>query len=347
MRSKIQPTLLQITDRLGGELLGEGDTRISGLATLHSATAGDITFLTSNRYRHLLDGTRASAVLLGPTAANWTSKPRIVSEAPYVYLARLVAFLFPEPPLKPGVHPSAMVDPDARVSTSASIGAGAVISSGAHIGDHVRVGPGCVVGVDASIGSDSTLHPNVTVYHHCRIGRRCILHSGAVIGADGFGMAQSDGRWIKIPQIGAVVIGDDVEVGANTTIDRGALDDTVIEDGVKLDNQIQIGHNVRIGAHTAIAGCVGIAGSARVGAHCTLGGGAIILGHIELADDVHIGAGSLVAKSIPNAGRYSGIYPLQTNADWSRGAVHLRRLPDLEERVRRIEVKVARETPEE
>ena len=227
------------------------------------------------------------------------------------------------------------------IAASARIGPGCHIGKRAEVGERACIDAGCAIGDEVRIGEGSRLYPSVVVYARCVIGRRAVVHSGAVIGADGFGMALDAGQWLKIPQIGRAIIGDDVEIGANTTIDRGALDDTLIEDGVKLDNQIQIGHNVRVGAHTAMAGCVGIAGSARIGRHCTLGGGAIVLGHLELADGVHISAGTLVTKSITRPGTYTGVYPLQENRDWSRTAVLLRNIDRLEERIRVLERTVA------
>ena len=238
-----------------------------------------------------------------------------------------------------GVHASAVVEAGARVDATASIGAQAYVGPDAVIGAGVVVGPQCHVGAHAQIGAQSWLKPRVVLGEGCRIGRRAIVHSGAVIGADGFGFAPNEGRWEKIEQLGAVVIGDDVEIGANTCIDRGALDDTVLEDGVKLDNLVQIGHNVHVGAHTAFAGCVGVAGSARIGRHCTAGGGAIILGHLEIVDHVHITAATLISRSIRKPGRYSGSFPFDDNASWEKNAATLRQLHALRERLRMLERK--------
>jgi UDP-3-O-[3-hydroxymyristoyl] glucosamine N-acyltransferase len=261
---------------------------------------------------------------MAPDARELTTLPRIVTADPYVYFAR-VAQLFSPPEASPaGVHPAAVVAP--AVPASASIGPGTTIDAGARIGENVVIGDG------------SRLYANVSIYHACVIGRNCIVHSGAVIGADGFGFARErDGRWIKIPQTGRVVIGDDVEVGANTTIDRGALDDTVIGNGVKLDNQIQIAHNVRIGDHTAIAGCVGIAGSTTIGARCMIGGQAGIIGHLSITDDVVVSAGTLVTKSIRRPGVYTGNLPVQTHPDWVKNFAHLRHLDDMAARIRALE----------
>ena len=334
-------TLAEIVGRLGGELVGNPDIAVSQVATLESAGPADVAFLAQARYRTQLRATRAAAVILPPSERDATAKARILCEDPYLYFAQVSALLNPMPAIEPGIHPGAVIGAGARVALTACIGPECCLGAGAEIGDHVSIGAGCLIGEGVKIGEASRLHAAVVVYAGCAIGRRAIVHSGAVIGADGFGMATDSGRWVKIPQIGRVVVGDDVEIGANTTIDRGALDDTVIEDGVKLDNQIQIGHNVRVGAHTAMAGCVGIAGSARIGRRCTLGGGAIVLGHLELADDVHISAGTLVTKSITRAGTYSGVFPLQENRAWSRTAVLLRNIDSLESRVRMLERIVA------
>ena len=300
-------TLGQIASRLGGRVVGDPGTLIEQVASLAHAGPRQIAFFTSLRYREQLAATRAAAVVIAPGHEALTALPRIVTERPYPYFAHLSQLFNPLTAQAPGVHPSAVVSKDAK------------------LGERVSIGAGCVVGEGSLIGDDSCLYPRVVVYPGCRIGRRAIVHAGAVIGADGFGIAEEEGRWIKIPQIGGVRIGDDVEIGANTTIDRGALEDTVLEDGVKLDNQIQVGHNVRIGAHTAVAGCAGIAGSADIGRHCTVGGAAVILGHLRIADHVHISAGTLVSRSIHKPGTYTGVYPFDENESWARGAARLRR----------------------
>lgn len=339
--------LAEIAKRLGGEVLGEPDVTVSGIATLASAGPADLTFFTKGRYRSQLASTRAGAIILSREERDSTTLPRIVCEDPYAYYAKVAALFYPALSTEPGVHASAVIDPGAKVHASARVGPCCHLARGAEVGERVTLGAGCVIGERTRIGEDSHLHASVVIYHDCSIGRRAIIHSGAVIGADGFGMASEGGRWHKIPQVGKVVIGDDVEIGANTTIDRGALDDTVIEDGVKLDNQIQIGHNVRIGAHSALAGCVGIAGSATIGRHCTIGGGAVILGHLELADGVHIGAAAVVTRSVRSPGEYAGLYPMQEKSEWARNAVLLRNLEKLIERVRALERKLARLTQEE
>jgi UDP-3-O-[3-hydroxymyristoyl] glucosamine N-acyltransferase len=329
-------TLAEIAQKLGGEVRGDNGAKFSQVASLQQAKATQIAFLTDNKYLSQLNSTDAGAILLAAAHAEYTKLPRIVVDNPYAYYAR-VALLFNAEHVAAGIAVSASVAADARVSASASIGEQAVIEAGVVIGDSAVIGSGCFVGRNSVIGAGSRLHPHVTVYHGCQIGRDCIVHSGVVIGADGFGFAEDAGQWVKIPQIGRVMIGDSVEIGANTTIDRGALDDTVIENGVKLDNQIQIAHNCRIGAHTAIAGCVGIAGSARIGKHCKIGGAAMILGHLEIADEVTISAGSMVTKSVLQAGVYTALMPLQPHQDGIRTAAHIRGLNALAERVASLE----------
>jgi UDP-3-O-[3-hydroxymyristoyl] glucosamine N-acyltransferase len=323
----MEVALREIAGQLGGELLGDGERRIARIATLEGATPDAIAFLANPKYRAQLATTQAGCVIVGPAVRDEAAArgAAIVTPDPYLYYARLTQWWVKRmrPAAATGVHPSAVVDPSARVAPDAVIG------------------PLCVVGAGASIGAGTRLAPRVTVGEGCSIGARCIVHSGVVIGADGFGFAPVKGegglRYEKIEQLGAVRIGDDVEIGANTCIDRGALDDTVIEDGVKLDNLIQVGHNVRIGAHSAMAGCVGIAGSAVIGKRCTVGGGAIVLGHLTLADDVHISAASVVMRSIRQPGQYSGVFPIDDNAAWEKNAATLRQLHTLRERIRALE----------
>jgi UDP-3-O-[3-hydroxymyristoyl] glucosamine N-acyltransferase len=312
-------TLAQIAAQLGGRVAGDAAVLIRQVGSLERAGPGQISFLSGVAQRARLQGTRASAVILGGDAEKLTRLPRIVCDDPYAYFARLSQLLNPLTTQPAGVHPSAIVAADAR------------------LGARVSIGAGCVVGEGVQIGDDSCLYPRVTVYPGCRIGARAIIHSGAVIGADGFGFAHGAGRWLKIPQIGAVTIGDDVEIGANTTIDRGALDDTVIGDGVKLDNQIQIGHNTRIGAHTAIAGCVGIAGSAEIGSHCRIGGAAMIIGHLSICDHAQVSAGTFISRSIRKPGTYTGVFPADESASWARNTAVVRHLAELVDRVRRLE----------
>ena len=332
----------EIVDRFGGELIGDSGVRIKRVAALESAGPADITFLAQSRYLPQLASTRAGAVILGPEAREACRLPRIISANPYAYFAGVSALFNPPAAVEPGIHSAAVVDESASIASSASVGACAVVGRRARIAEHAIVGPGCFIGEGASLGPGSRLHANVTVYHDCRIGARCIVHAGAVIGSDGFGITKDEGVWKKIPQIGRVLIGDDVEIGANTTIDRGALDDTVIEDGAKLDNLIQIGHNVRVGAHTAIAACVGIAGSARIGRNCALGGAAMIYGHITLADNVNVSAGTLIMKSLQQPGTYTGVYPFSSHQRWLRNAAHLRQLDDLAKRLRELESRLGK-----
>ena len=300
-------TLGEIASRLGGRVAGDAGTLIRQVGSLETAGGDQLAFFSNRKLRDRLAATQAAAIVLGPADEDSTALPRIVVDNPYLYFARasqLINGLTAQPP---GVHPGAVVAPSAK------------------LGERVSIGAGCVVGEGCTVGDDSCLYPNVVLYANSRLGKRVIVHSGAVIGADGFGFAQDGARWVKIPQIGGVRIGDDVEIGANTTIDRGALDDTVIEDGVKLDNQIQVGHNTRIGAHTAVAGCVGIAGSADIGSGCTFGGAAMILGHLRIVDGVHVSAGTMITRSILKPGTYTGIYPFDEHDAWARGAAALRR----------------------
>jgi UDP-3-O-[3-hydroxymyristoyl] glucosamine N-acyltransferase len=335
-------TIAEILTKLGGELVGDPDIEIRRLATLESAGPGDLSFLSDKRYRGKLLTTRASAVILARAERDATDLPRILCEDPYAYYARAARLLNPEDRPAPGVHPRAVVEDGARVPASATVGPGCHIGRGAQLAERVVVGANCSVGEEVRIGEDSRLYPSVIVYPGCVIGRRAVIHAGVVIGADGFGMAAEAGRWIKIPQTGGVTIGDDVEIGANTTIDRGALDDTVIEDGVKLDNQIQIGHNVRVGAHTAMAGCVAIAGSTNIGSHCAIGGAARIIGHLTIADHVTIFAAAVVTKSITRAGTYAGALPSAPSRDWAKTVAHLRSLDRVVERIRGLETRFAK-----
>jgi UDP-3-O-[3-hydroxymyristoyl] glucosamine N-acyltransferase len=318
-------TVADIVARLGGECVGDATLMIERIATLDQAGAAQITFLANPKYRAQLATTRAGCVIVAPALRDEAAKrgSAIVTDDPYLYYARLSQWWAEsQSAAAAGVHSSAVVEP------------GAVIGEGASIGAFCHVGAGAV------IGRGTRLAAHVTIGERCTLGERCIVHSGVVIGADGFGFAPHEDQWVKIAQLGAVRIGNDVEIGANTCIDRGALDDTVIEDGVKLDNLIQIGHNVRVGAHSAMAGCVGIAGSAKIGRHCTIGGGAIVLGHLELADHVHITAASVVSRSILQPGQYSGMFPIDDNASWEKNAATLRNLHALRERLRALEKKL-------
>jgi UDP-3-O-[3-hydroxymyristoyl] glucosamine N-acyltransferase len=318
--------LASIVEALGGELHGDASLLIEGLAPLESAQAGQLSFLSHPRYQHLLSASKAGCVIVSQQfqALAAARGACIVTDQPYLYYARVTqlwkqTLAVPSGPL---IHPSAVIDPLARVHPSA------------------RIGPLCVVEAGAVVGARTVLKSRVTLGERCLVGERCIIHAGVVIGADGFGFAPNAGAWEKIEQLGAVRIGNDVEIGANTCIDRGALQDTVIEDGVKLDNLIQIGHNVHIGQHTAMAGCVGVAGTATIGAHCTVGGGAIVLGHLTLADGVHISAASVATRSIHKPGHYTGMFPLDDNAAWEKNAASLKQLASLRERIRALEAQL-------
>lgn len=332
----------EIVTRLGGELVGDSGVEIRRIATLESAGPGDLSFLSHARYRPNLRRTRASAVILARGERDATALPRILCDDPYVYYARAAQLLFIEDRPVPGVHPKAVVEATAEVAASATVGPGCYVGPRARLDERVVVEAGCTIGADVRIGEDSHLYPSVTVYPRCVVGKRTLVHSGAVIGADGFGMAPEGGRWIKIPQTGRAVIGDDVEIGANTTIDRGALDDTIIEDGVKFDNHVQIGHNVRVGAHTVMAGCVAVAGSTHIGRHCTIGGAARIIGHVHIADHVTISAAAVVLRPIPRAGVYSGAFPSAPSRDWAKTVAHVRSLEGLVKRIRELEKKLSK-----
>ncbi len=333
-------TLGAIVGRFGGELVGDPAVQIRQVASLETAQSHHISFFTGSRFQKQLDATAAGAVIVGATAREATLKPHIVSSNPYAYFAKVSALLNPETQAVAGVHPSALVEEGAEVAETACIGPYVHVGRGARVGEGAVIGTGCVIGEGSEIGADSRLYPRVVVYRHCVIGARVIIHSGAVIGADGFGLAREDGRWLKIPQIGRVLIGDDVEIGANTTIDRGALEDTVIEEGVKLDNQIQVAHNVRIGAHSAMAGCVGIAGSAKIGRNCTVGGAGMILGHLQIADNVSVSSGTLITKSITRPGAYTSAMPFSTHEQWLKNAAHLRHLDSMAQKLHALEQKV-------
>ena len=313
-------TLGELVQQLGGTLHGAPDTTITGLSPLASAGHGDLSFLSSIQYKSQLHESRASCVIIAPEHLNEACQRGacIVADNPYVYWARVTQkwrALQARPHLHP-VHPTAYVHPDAQVHPTAVIG------------------PFCLVEARAVVGANTWLKSRVTISEDCVVGHDCLLHSGVVIGADGFGFALDNHEWLKIEQLGAVRIGNHVEIGANSCIDRGAMEDTVIEDGVKLDNLIQIGHNVHIGSHTAMAGCVGIAGSTRIGAHCTVGGGAVILGHLVVADHVHVSAATVVSHSLHQPGQYTGVFPVDTHHAWQKNAASLKQLNTLRERMK-------------
>lgn len=339
----MQITLKELAERLGAELHGDGEHVISRVDTLENADESALSFYTNRRYRAQLSATRAGAVMVGASDTELCPVATLVLPNPYLGYARVAAWLNPPPAMAPGMHASAVVDPSAEVAADATIGPHVVIESGVTVGARAVIGPGCVIGRDCRIGSDTKLIARVTVMYEVEIGQRVTIHPGAVLGAQGFGIANDDGVWVNIPQLGRVVIGDDVDIGANTCIDRGALDDTCIERGVKIDNHVQIGHNVHIGEHTAIAGCVAIAGSAHIGARCTIGGTSAVSGHLEIADDVHLTGGTNVPNSIREPGVYSSTLPLQSNRDWRRNMTRVKHLDELAKRVRRLEGRVEEE----
>lgn len=335
--------LSELVERLGGTLAGNPEIEVTGVAPLDAAGPSDLSFLSNPKLRDQATRSQAAALIVSPADDAEIAKDfrgtRIVAANPYAYFARTAQWFAEADAIPPsaGAHPSACVDPSAQVAPSASIGPMCVIEAGARIGEGAVIGAGCFIGRDAVVGERTLFHPRVTLLARCRIGARGIVHSGAVIGGDGFGFANESGAWIKIPQTGGVIIGDDVDIGANTTIDRGALADTVIEDGVKLDNQIQIGHNCRIGAHTAMAGCVGVAGSATIGRYCTIGGAAMIAGHLTIADRVHIAGGTLISRSLRQPGQYAGAFPFAKKDEWEKSAVIVRNLAEMREKIRALE----------
>ncbi|UCV21272.1 UDP-3-O-(3-hydroxymyristoyl)glucosamine N-acyltransferase [Ferribacterium limneticum] len=331
-------TLADIAAQLGGDVLGDPQTRVSRVAPLVSAAEGEITFLANPKFRSQLATCKASAVILRQDAADEFSGARIVTGNPYAYYARVTALLNPQSVGFNGVHASAVLE--SAVPASVAIGPNVVIGHGVTLGENVAIHAGCVIGDSVCIGDGSVLYPNVVVYYGCRIGHGCILHSGAVIGADGFGFAPDGQSWVKIPQIGGVVIGNDVEIGANTTVDRGALEDTVVGDGCKIDNLVHVGHNCRIGANSVLAGCTGVAGSTVFGEHCIVGGAGMISGHLNIVGDTTISGGSTVMKSIMKPGIYTSVQPLDTHEDWLRNASHIRRLAKLADRVAELEKKL-------
>lgn len=334
-------SLGDIASRYGCELHGDPDIRVSRVATLRGADVESVSFLTNAAYRDQLESTRAAAVIVSAEDAEACPSAALVAANPYAVYARVASELHPEHPLNPGVHTTAAISAGASVPASCEIAPGGVVEAGASLGERVYVGPNSVVGRNSRVGDDTRLMSNVTVYHGVRIGLRCIIHSGAVLGADGFGIAQEQTGWTKVPQVGGVAIGDDVEIGANTTIDRGAIEDTVIGDGVKLDNQIQIAHNVTIGEHTAMAALTGVAGSSTIGSRCMIGGASIIAGHISICDNVLLAAGTGVANSIDKPGAYGG-FP--ANADdigrWRRNVIRYGQLDEMSRRLRKLEKQV-------
>lgn len=330
-------SLGELADQLEVELVGDASCNITAVATLQTAGSGQVSFLANSRYRRYLISTQASAVILRPEDRDAYQGNALVSDNPYLTYARAASLLNPQARQLAGCHPSAVVELTAAIDPTAAIAANCYVAADASIGPGAQIGAGCAIGKGVSIGADSRLAANVSIADGVQIGQRVLIHSGSVIGSDGFGFAPDQGKWFKVPQLGSVIIGDDVEVGANTTIDRGALEDTVIEEGVKLDNQLQIAHNVRIGAHTAIAGATAIAGSTTIGKRCQIGGAVGIVGHLTIADDVHITAMSLVTGNIKQSGLYSSGTPLAGNKEWRKNAARFGQLDDMARRLRALE----------
>jgi len=334
-------TVEEIAHLVGGRVVGSPSLNIYRLSSLKNARVGDLSFLSDKRYVSLAQETLASAVFVSDEngALLPESITKIVCQHPYLAFAKTIDSFVPIEERKlTGFAQSAFVSREAVLGADVFVSEGAFIDDGAKIGDRVKIFPGAHIGPGAVIGNDSIVYPRVVIHKNVRVGQRCIIHSGSIIGGDGFGFVKDENHcWIKVRQIGSVVIGDDVEIGSNTTVDRGALDDTVIGNGVKIDNQVQIGHNCSIGDGTIIAGCVGIAGSVTLGKSCRIGGAAMFTGHLTVADFVDISAGSLVSKDILNAGRYTGVHPLSTHEAWLKNSSLIRRLADLYDRVKRLD----------
>jgi UDP-3-O-[3-hydroxymyristoyl] glucosamine N-acyltransferase len=333
-------TLAELAGRCGGEVRGDGSVRLQAVATLQNAGPGSIAFLANPHYKRFVADSRASALILSADDAKDCALPALVTPNPYLVYARVAALLAPEPSVRGGIDPGAHVSAGAKVSADAWVAPGAVVEEGAEIGPRVFIGPNCVVRHDARIGADSRLVANVYLGPRSQVGQRVILHPNCAIGGDGFGNARDGERWVKVPQLGAVRIGDDVEIGCNTSIDRGALEDTVIEEGVRIDNQIQVGHGSRIGAHTAIAGGVIIAGSANIGKRCMIAGGAGVNGHMEVCDDVVIIAMTMVTRAITKPGVYGGGLPMDSVENWRKNAARFRQLDAMARRIAELEKKL-------
>jgi UDP-3-O-[3-hydroxymyristoyl] glucosamine N-acyltransferase len=336
-------TLSELAERLSAQLIGDAACSIVSIATLENAASGQISFLSNSKYRKFLSETSASAVLITEDDAPFLAPGvnALLVKDPYVAFAKVAQLLDTTPAAASGIHPTAVIDPTASLGVNVSVGANAVISAGSVIGDSVQIGAGCYIGEQAVIARNSLLWANVTLYHKVKIGQRCVIHSGTVLGSDGFGFANERGNWIKIPQTGTVVIGDDTEIGANTTIDRGAIEDTMIGNNVIIDNQCQIAHNVKIGDHTAIAGATIVAGSTKIGRYCIIGGGACINGHIEICDGAHITGMAMVMKPITEKGVYSSGIPATSNLEWRKNTAKLRQIDQLYQRVKQLESQLA------
>lgn len=330
----------QLAGVLGTPYRGEPGTRVTRVADLLTAEPDCLCFLGDQRYRNHLSSTRAGVVILTPEDADFAPVPVVISPNPYLCFAHAARLLYPRPAVHGGVHPSAVVAATARIDTSAWIGPTAVVEAGAQVGPRVFVGPGCIIGENVAVGADSRLVARVTLCRGTRVGQRALLHPGAVIGRSGFGFAKDGERWVRIPQVGRTVLGDDVEIGANTTVDRGAIGDTIIRDGVKLDNHIQIGHNVVIGEHTAMAAMTGISGSTHFGRNCTVSGAVGVAGHLEIGAQVHFTGQAMVTRSFPDAGSYSSGIPAMPSGEWRRNVVRFRHLDDLARRLKQLEERV-------
>lgn len=330
-------TIGKIASSIGAEFAGDPECEVNNLATLESAQTGQISFLSDRRYYRFLEHTQASAVILKREDVDVCPVSVLIVDDPYASYADVASLFYPKSEIVPGVHPSAIVSTSASIDSSAMIGAGVVIEDNVVIGARSFIDSACVIMSDVTIGSDTRLYPHTVVCHSVSIGNRVILHPGVVIGADGFGIIKNKGIWMKIPQIGTVIIGDDVEIGANTSIDRGALENTVIEEGVKIDNQVQIGHNTRIGAHTAIAGCAAVAGSAIIGKHCMIGGFSAIGGHLGIVDNVTVLGHSAVANSIKSSGVYSSAIPVIEAKPWRKIVARIRNLDELARKLLSLE----------
>ncbi|WP_316365745.1 UDP-3-O-(3-hydroxymyristoyl)glucosamine N-acyltransferase [Candidatus Thiodiazotropha sp. CDECU1] len=332
-------SLGDLADAVGAKLLGDPKTTITGVGTLQGAKPGEISFLSNPAYRRYLSTTQASAVILYEKDAADCPVSALVSDNPYLAYAKVAEKLFPHETFTPGVDVTAVVAGSSSIDSGAWIGPCSVIGEGVRIESGVYIGPGCVVEDNCRIGADTRLVANVTLCHDTRLGERCLIHPGAVLGADGFGLANDEGHWLKVPQLGRVWVGDDVEIGANTTIDRGALEDTILHDGVKLDNLIQIAHNVEIGRSTAMAGCSAVAGSTKIGSHCTIGGQTGLVGHLTIGDNVHFSAATLVTRSFREAGYYSGNLPAMENGAWKRVVARLRNLESMAKQMKFLKKK--------
>ncbi|MEO2280834.1 UDP-3-O-(3-hydroxymyristoyl)glucosamine N-acyltransferase [Pseudoalteromonas pernae] len=333
-------SLAEIATHLGAELVGDGTLVVSGIQTLEKAKSDHISFLANKKYRSQLATTQAGAVMLSAADAEHFDGNKLVCKDPYVAYAKLAQFIDSTPASASGIHPTAVISPDAQVSESANIGPMAVIEAGAVIGEHAQIGSHCFIGQNACIGAYTKLWNNVTIYHEVKLGEHCLVQASTVIGADGFGYANERGQWVKIPQLGSVIIGDHVEIGASTTIDRGAIDDTVIHSNVIIDNQCQIAHNVEICEGTAIAGCSVIAGSTKIGRYCQIGGLSGITGHVEICDQVVLTGRSMVTSGISEPGIYSSGLPHVTNKEWRRTIAHLRNIGDMNKRIKALEAEL-------